>query len=170
MCLLSHKCASTAQPPSSFQVPPATSSPPSSSGSSRLATEEYDEFFPSNKFSVAHIKLFFDGSTNMMQPPPLADTGPSTHVSTDSSPSPRRTVHVKGFGTIATSAEDWHPALIQSVCPRRTGPIARAASPVLNPTMMVPDVAPKPRPSGGSSGINCSQNAINCGPALCFLI
>ena len=113
------------------------------------------------------LKSFFDDLINVTPPPPLEGADPSAHNSTDSNPSPRkpRIVYVRDFNTLAASAEDWYPALLQSVRHRRAGPIARTTSPVLNPTTIVfgvtPPVVPKLRPSVGSPGIDGSQNAIN---------
>ena len=113
------------------------------------------------------LKSFFDDLINVTPPPPLEGANPSIYNSTDSNPSPRkpRIVYVRDFDTLAASAEDWYPALLQSVRHRRAGPISRTTSPVLNPTTIVfgvtPPVVPKLWPSVGSPGIDGSQNAIN---------
>ena len=72
---------------------------------------------------------------------------------------------MRDFNTLAASAGDWYPALLQSVRRRRAGPIAGSTSPVFGPTTIIfgvtPPVVPKMRPSGGGSGIGGPQSATN---------
>ena len=111
------------------------------------------------------LKSFFDDLINVTPPP--SDTDASAEGSTSSNPSPRkpRIVYLRDFNTLAASAGDWYPALLQSVRQRRTGPMARTTSPVFNPTTIIfgvtPPVVPKLRPSGGGSGIGGLQSATN---------
>ena len=115
------------------------------------------------------LKLFFDDLINVTPPPPPPppDEEPPVEGSTSSTPSPRkpRIVYLRDFNTLAASAGDWYPALLQSVRQRRAGPITRSTSPVLNPTTIIfgvtPPVVPKLRPSGGGSGISGQQSATN---------
>ena len=113
------------------------------------------------------LKSFFDDLINITPPPPPPDADVSADGSTPSNPSPRkpRIVYLRDFNTLAASAGDWYPALLQSVRQRRAGPITRSTSPVLNPTTIIfgvtPPVVPKLRPSGGGSGIGGLQSAIN---------
>jgi len=113
------------------------------------------------------LKSFFDDLINVTPPPPRTDTDTSVCSPTDPTPSLRkpRIVYVRDFNTLAASAGDWYPALLQSVRQRRTGPISRTTSPVLNPTTIIfgvtPPVVPKLRPSGGSFGVGDPQSATN---------
>lgn len=113
------------------------------------------------------LKSFFDDLINVTPPPPRTDTDASVCSPTDSTPPLRkpRIVYVRDFNTLAASAGDWYPALLQSVRQRRTGPISRTTSPVLNPTTIIfgvtPPVVPKLQPSGGSFGVGDQQSATN---------
>jgi len=113
------------------------------------------------------LKSFFDDLINVTPPPPPPDADTSVEGSTSSNPTPRkpRIVYLRDFNTLAASAGDWYPALLQSVRQRRAGPITRSTSPVFNPTTIIfgvtPPVVPKLRPSGGGSGFGGPPSAIN---------
>ena len=113
------------------------------------------------------LKSFFDDLINVTPPlpPPDADTSGEGSTSSNSPPRKPRIIYVRDFNTLAASAGDWYPALLQSVRQRRAGPIARSTSPVFNPTTIIfgvtPPVVPKLRPSGGGSGISGLQSATN---------
>ena len=113
------------------------------------------------------LKSFFDDLINVTPPPPPPDADASIEGFTSSNLLPRkpRIVYVRDFNTLAASAGDWYPALLQSVRQRRAGPITRSTSPILNPTTIIfgvtPPVVPKLRPSGGGSGFGGLQSANN---------
>ena len=180
--------------PLHFQVS-SSSSPASSSARRPAPTaEEEDDFFYPNQLPAAHmtvhlltpqiasnrigsrgitrtpqskLKSFFDDLVNVTPPPPPADADVPVEGPAYSNPSPRkpRIVYIRDFNTLAASAGNWYPALLQSVRQRRAGPIARTTSPVFNPTTIIfgvtPPVVPKLRPSGGGSGTGGLQSAIN---------
>ena len=181
--------------PLHFQVSSSSSPASSSARRPAPAAEddEDDDFYP-NQFPTAHmtvhlvtpqisvnrigsrtvsrtpqsrLKSFFDDLINIKPPPPPVDPDAEAEGSTSSNPSPRkpRIVYLRDFNTLAASAGNWYPALLQSVRQRRAGPITRTTSPVLNPTTIIfgvtPPVVPKLRPSGGGSGIGSLQSTTN---------
>ncbi|KDQ18032.1 hypothetical protein BOTBODRAFT_29345 [Botryobasidium botryosum FD-172 SS1] len=115
--------------------------------------------------SYSKVQTFFNELVNVAPPAARGTTKDTSGPENNKRP---RIIYVRDFGTLASSAPTWYPALLSAVRARRQGPIPRSFVPVNNPVTIVfgvtpplfhPSNAPSPRPNLMSALMGSSRNA-----------